>query len=97
MAVGVVVQEAVAEPEDAVEAEIARQPRLDLVPTHAFVAVRVQEALLGGDGEAGTVDIDRAAFQDPIVVVGFRSEAHKSELQSLMRIPYALFCLKTKK
>src|SRR3546814_6162741 len=27
----------------------------------------------------------------------FRSEEHKSELQSLMRISYAVFCLKTKK
>src|SRR3546814_4110971 len=26
----------------------------------------------------------------------FRSEEHTSELQSLMRIPYAVFCLKTK-
>src|SRR3546814_10799506 len=26
-----------------------------------------------------------------------RSEEHTSELQSLMRIPYAVFCLKTKK
>src|SRR3546814_7523448 len=28
---------------------------------------------------------------------GRRSEEHKSELQSLMRIPYAVFCLKKKK
>src|SRR3546814_5385615 len=28
---------------------------------------------------------------------GARSEEHTSELQSLMRIPYAVFCLKTKK
>src|SRR3546814_6796391 len=28
---------------------------------------------------------------------GFRSEEHKSELQSLMRISYAVFCLKKKK
>src|SRR3546814_16629981 len=27
----------------------------------------------------------------------FRSEEHTSELQSLMRIPYAVFCLKKKK
>src|SRR3546814_1288378 len=27
---------------------------------------------------------------------GFRSEEHTSELQSLMRISYAVFCLKTK-
>src|SRR3546814_4039445 len=29
--------------------------------------------------------------------VGYRSEEHTSELQSLMRIPYAVFCLKKKK
>src|SRR3546814_6161041 len=29
--------------------------------------------------------------------VGARSEEHTSELQSLMRISYAVFCLKTKK
>src|SRR3546814_7064518 len=28
---------------------------------------------------------------------GYRSEEHTSELQSLMRISYAVFCLKTKK
>src|SRR3546814_1867101 len=30
-------------------------------------------------------------------VAQFRSEEHTSELQSLMRISYAVFCLKTKK
>src|SRR3546814_6568408 len=30
------------------------------------------------------------------VIVGFRSEEHTSELQSLMRISYAVFCLKKK-
>src|SRR3546814_1414893 len=30
-------------------------------------------------------------------VFGWRSEEHTSELQSLMRISYAVFCLKTKK
>src|SRR3546814_4375759 len=30
-------------------------------------------------------------------VSGFRSEEHTSELQSLMRISYAVFCLKKKK
>src|SRR3546814_8379983 len=33
------------------------------------------------------------ASEDPI----FRSEEHASELQSLMRISYAVFCLKKKK
>src|SRR3546814_2556544 len=31
------------------------------------------------------------------LVVPFRSEEHTSELPSLMRIPYAVFCLKKKK
>src|SRR3546814_2695712 len=31
------------------------------------------------------------------VCTAFRSEEHTSELQSLMRISYAVFCLKTKK
>src|SRR3546814_2686678 len=31
------------------------------------------------------------------VVLGHRSEEHTSELQSLMRISYAVFCLKKKK
>src|SRR3546814_5379297 len=34
---------------------------------------------------------------DRCAVVAGRSEEHTSELQSLMRISYAVFCLKTKK
>src|SRR3546814_2964635 len=33
---------------------------------------------------------------EPGVVAGHRSEEHTSELQSLMRISYAVFCLKKK-
>src|SRR3546814_6655370 len=33
----------------------------------------------------------------PIAIGGIRSEEHTSELQSLMRISYAVFCLKKKK
>src|SRR3546814_4421785 len=45
---------------------------------------------LGGVGVVG---------RDAHVVAGgrFRSEEHTSELQSLMRISYAVFCLKKKK
>src|SRR3546814_8925155 len=32
----------------------------------------------------------------PILMTAFRSEEHTSELQSLMRISYAVFCLKKK-
>src|SRR3546814_5477532 len=34
---------------------------------------------------------------DALVACDFRSEEHTSELQSLMRISYAVFCLKKKK
>src|SRR3546814_8131974 len=34
---------------------------------------------------------------EPYVAVVIRSEEHTSELQSLMRISYAVFCLKKKK
>src|SRR3546814_9806587 len=40
-------------------------------------------------------DYDRAAGGNP--TVEGRSEEHTSELQSLMRISYAVFCLKKKK
>src|SRR3546814_3038935 len=33
----------------------------------------------------------------PLPVCAYRSEEHTSELQSLMRISYAVFCLKKKK
>src|SRR3546814_6032403 len=48
------------------------------------------EAVLLGDGEAVA-----AAFID--LEHRLRSEEHTSELQSLMRISYAVFCLKKKK
>src|SRR3546814_9575019 len=51
-----------------------------------------------------TREIEEILLADPavehvIAVIGlnFRSEEHTSELQSLMRISYAVFCLKTKK
>src|SRR3546814_6521778 len=41
----------------------------------------------------------RSGVMDPRLRIGIhlRSEEHTSELQSLMRISYAVFCLKTKK
>src|SRR3546814_3449232 len=62
---------------------------------------------MGGIGHFVRIDADEAPL-DPamqaIQVVGIparaaavRSEEHTSELQSLMRISYAVFCLKKKK
>src|SRR3546814_4287347 len=43
----------------------------------------------------GPLDQHRAGHRDRLAV--HRSEEHTSELQSLMRISYAVFCLKKKK
>src|SRR3546814_6121684 len=57
----------------------------------------------GGLGEArdGEVGLDAAAVVQPLGVDDaarrHKSEEHTSELQSLMRISYAVFCLKKKK
>src|SRR3546814_9398793 len=40
---------------------------------------------------------ERAPFDPDPAIGGSRSEEHTSELQSLMRISYAVFCLKNKK
>src|SRR3546814_8825427 len=45
-------------------------------------------------GRAGRLSAVQAVFGE--AVDGRRSEEHTSELQSLMRISYAVFCLKTK-
>src|SRR3546814_10227812 len=45
----------------------------------------------------GWLAICRGPVVPVIADAGFRSEEHTSELQSLMRISYAVFCLKKKK
>src|SRR3546814_9560373 len=58
----------------------------------------VDELVFAGD-DSGEVDGDRACHEDTEFggAAGLRSEEHTSELQSLMRISYAVFCLKEKK
>src|SRR3546814_6597188 len=55
-------------------------------PDHPFPNVDDQPALFGDRDEA-------VGHPQPL---GMRSEEHTSELQSLMRISYAVFCLKKK-
>src|SRR3546814_1233666 len=45
----------------------------------------------------GKGGVRKCAFDPPPQCISARSEEHTSELQSLMRISYAVFCLQTKK
>src|SRR3546814_8766520 len=54
-------------------------------------------AAVGGNGSASGPDEPRRSFPDAgSRLSGWRSEEHTSELQSLMRISYAVFCLTNK-
>src|SRR3546814_1774216 len=68
----------------------------------ADVAARLQSGETGGERRRGSAGrAARRARQVPRIVRRavdrIRSEEHTSELQSLMRISYAVFCLKKKK
>src|SRR3546814_8301767 len=77
-------------------------------PTRAVAAGR-NSALLGGPRRPRTAPVERGSGEDRStrslhlvrvlldVLPELRSEEHTSELQSLMRTSYAVFCLKKKK
>src|SRR3546814_9755052 len=64
---------------------------LGAAPCTAMVFVWSQ--LTKGDPAYTLVQV---SVNDLVMIVAFRSEEHTSELQSLMRISYAVFCLKKK-
>src|SRR3546814_5470621 len=70
---------------------VAGRPRLD----RAAYALRLGEHMV--DIVAEIIDPVALAAPDMLAVRQGRSEEHTSELQSLMRISYAVFCLKKKK
>src|SRR3546814_4402578 len=66
-------------------------------PVTAFNPESVSQNPSGSDGVLGgrTITAEGAMMNDTSPIG--RSEEHTSELQSLMRISYAVFCLKKKK
>src|SRR3546814_4996962 len=74
---------------------------VDRLPRHAEVAGDVRRAHdaaddIGHHHRLRTVDVGPAMIVKPRLQPLVRSEEHTSELQSLMRISYAVFCLKKK-
>src|SRR3546814_5363905 len=79
------------------ENDIERMHAEEMQPQHALLtlanglpAIGIVAAVLGVIKTMGSID-------QPTNVLGARSEEHPSELQSLMRISYAVFGLKHKK
>src|SRR3546814_1008499 len=71
---------------------VQRLRRARIVPIEAFAEIDAYQDDLRPSPEreaGGRIDYDR--------LLALRSEEHTSELQSLMRISYAVFCLKKKK
>src|SRR3546814_4478945 len=73
--------------------DIMRSPRLDLgdEPREVLLGKRFYGLLAHNPAGKRFVESDRR-----LGMIQFRSEEHTSELQSLMRISYAVFCLKKK-
>src|SRR3546814_3424248 len=61
-----------------------------------FRLLLIEGATVGGQTAHGRV-ADAVMAEGDAAAGGMRSEEHTSELQSLMRISYAVFCLKKKK
>src|SRR3546814_8594100 len=85
--------------------EARRDEVAETAAKHRLLAEQIGFALFleGGFDDAGAAAADRRRIGQRNVmrvaraVLGDRSEEHTSELQSLMRISYAVFCLKKKK
>src|SRR3546814_2582088 len=77
-------------PSQAGEGSVGLMRRFPLIAT-LIVALAVA-AMIG----LGVWQLQRMTWKDGLLN-SYRSEEHTSELQSLMRISYAVFCLKKKK
>src|SRR3546814_6238275 len=81
------------------ERRVGAARRMDDQPRDADPALPLglQRVDIGGDVEiAGRLGTGAREFRDQRPDGRARSEEHTSELQSLMRISYAVFCLKQK-
>src|SRR3546814_5139772 len=73
---------------------VHRVPLMSLKPADLTNPERIPDATLRDALYAATRDLTGKPFE--AALKHFRSEEHTSELQSLMRISYAVFCLKKK-
>src|SRR3546814_6756756 len=69
---------------------------VDDLADRLFAERRVADIACDGDGIPPFVPDDSGGLFRIVMFAQIRSEEHTSELQSLMRISYAVFCLKKK-
>src|SRR3546814_2830011 len=74
-----------------------KRPRLDQLERHFVVVEHGRERVVHMAGEVFQRQQFHASPPSGASPAWYRSEEHTSELQSLMRISYAVFCLKKKK
>src|SRR3546814_7196221 len=70
--------------------QIWEDPEVDLAAMGPVAGKRIVSIASGG------CNVLAYLTEDPEAVISVRSEEHTSELQSLMRTSYAVFCLKKK-
>src|SRR3546814_5721001 len=70
---------------------------LGLLPANSEAARWALVVLTAGIAIGVAIWMLRERNRADLIALGMRSEEHTSELQSLMRISYAVFCLKKKK
>src|SRR3546814_2853298 len=64
---------------------------------HAGACRRFEHMIVGGNRGRARCEPAQRGGRAELLHIDLRSEEHTSELQSLMRISYAVFCLKKKK
>src|SRR3546814_4143925 len=75
--------------------DMAVEPIVHRLPQLASFALSLELAMVAV-GVYGADALQSLRFATARLLVAVRSEEHTSELQSLMRISYAVFCLKKK-
>src|SRR3546814_3316341 len=78
--------------------ELVACPLADMRPCNVANVIKVEAQNRSKPGKTdGVLRSLQTCLEQPVIIDAARSEEHTSELQSLMRISYAVFCLKKKK